>query len=245
MSYAMTGGDPFNSPATPHWYPPVPPKSTLTHEAFCHAVRAIACERIMDATQRQKLLDAKLVYGAGSGTYRGVCHYGAWSNGEPQAFIEIAASGEESAVQLAGTTIHETGHVLAGWSAGHDKEWKAACARLGLLNAMAVGHVYTSDSFPPDLWAKIAALGEPSDGTPTFGGRGVVVAPGMRVHGPAACPMGRGVKGGKSFGTGSGRLRLWECECAKPVKVRVASDTFRAVCQVCGQPFHHVVVNGV
>ena len=33
------------------------------------------------------------------------------------------------------------------------------------------------------------------------------------------------------------RLRLWECECAPPVKVRVASDTFEAKCLRCGAEF--------
>ena len=34
----------------------------------------------------------------------------------------------------------------------------------------------------------------------------------------------------------STRLRLWECGC--PVKVRVASDDFQAVCSLCSEPFH-------
>jgi hypothetical protein len=47
-----------------------------------------------------------------------------------------------------------------------------------------------------------------------------------------------GVRGGKSRGAGSGsRLRLWTCDCQKPVKVRVASDNFRATCDLCGHPF--------
>lgn len=33
------------------------------------------------------------------------------------------------------------------------------------------------------------------------------------------------------------RLRLYECCCEKPVKVRVASDTFDATCNVCESPF--------
>jgi len=47
------------------------------------------------------------------------------------------------------------------------------------------------------------------------------------------------VRGSKSRGAGSGsRLRLWICDCQKPVKVRVASDDFRATCGLCAQPFH-------
>jgi hypothetical protein len=43
--------------------------------------------------------------------------------------IEIAATAQESWVQLAGTVVHELGHVLAGWNAGHGKDWKAAAQR--------------------------------------------------------------------------------------------------------------------
>jgi hypothetical protein len=34
-------------------------------------------------------------------------------------FVEVAATGRESLVQLAGTTIHVTAHVLAGRGTGH------------------------------------------------------------------------------------------------------------------------------
>jgi predicted SprT family Zn-dependent metalloprotease len=35
----------------------------------------------------------------------------------------------------------------------------------------------------------------------------------------------------------STRLRLYECTCAPPVKVRVASNEFQALCMRCEQPF--------
>jgi len=205
----------------------------LTHEQFCHAVRALAVE-LAPSDKRGELMGAKLVYGIGNGTYRGVCHYDTWQNGSRHALIEIAATGEESTVQLAGTTIHETAHVLAGWSAGHGKEWKAACRVLGLANAAAAGQAYRPEDFP-ELWPAISALGDPNDGRPTFT-RGMNTPTGT-VKPLAPCPMGRGTKGGKSTGPGSGRLRLWECACPKPVKVRVASDTFAAHCDHCGEAF--------
>jgi hypothetical protein len=37
----------------------------------------------------------------------------------PVEFVEVAATGRESLVQLAGTTIHVTAHVLAGRGTGH------------------------------------------------------------------------------------------------------------------------------
>jgi hypothetical protein len=33
------------------------------------------------------------------------------------------------------------------------------------------------------------------------------------------------------------RLRLWECACKPPIKVRVSRDDFRATCDVCGCTF--------
>ena len=67
--------------------------------------------------------DVAVVYGAGDGRYRGVCHYSAWANGVgPVEVVEIAAAGEESLVQVAGTTLHELAHVLAGWGGGHGSE---------------------------------------------------------------------------------------------------------------------------
>lgn len=237
----------------PYWFPGVKGPA-LTHEEFCHAVRALAVGRIKDdEVTANLLLGAKLTYGIGSGSYRGICHYGAWhSAGQSTAMIEIAATGEESATQLAGTTIHETAHVLAGPGAGHGAEWKAACYRLGLAQdftagklALAAGQEYSGASFAPDILPGIVALGEPTDGLPQFG-RGGAWAPVVGGHGKlwtaGACPMGRGVRGGKSTGPGSGRLRLWECpgdETHRPVKVRVASDEFAATCNRCGKPFEY------
>ena len=228
----------------------------LTHEEFCHAIRRLAVGRIHEEVTTNLLLGAKLTYGVGSGSYRGMCHYGAWhAAGQSTALIEIAATGEESAIQLAGTTIHETAHVLAGPSAGHGAEWKAACRRLGLGGpgrdglALAEGQDYLPVHFASDILPGIMGLGEPSDGLPQFGRRGAW-APVVGGHGRlwtggtgGACPMGRGVRGGKSFGPGSGRLRLWECpgdETHKPVKVRVASDDFKATCDRCGKPFAYM-----
>lgn len=214
-------------------------KPAMTREEFCHAVRALAVDHGIDLTpaESNRLLGAKLVYGVGDGSYHGVCYYGAWS--EDDAFIEIAATGERSTLQLAETVIHETAHVLAGTGAGHGADWKQACTRLGLIEAGAVGCAQDPKVFAPALWAAIEALGEPNDGAPTFKhvGRGKV-DPDTGKPKPKPCGAGRGTRGGKSRGPGSGsRLRLWECGCEKPVKARVSSDNFDATCNVCGSKF--------
>jgi hypothetical protein len=36
------------------------------------------------------------------------------------------------------------------------------------------------------------------------------------------------------------RLRLFECECEEPVKVRIGRDEFDATCNLCEEPFHRV-----
>ncbi len=80
-------------------------KSTaITHEQFIHAVRDIAVRRLQEQ-ERIAALDAKLVYGAGSRRTRGVTYFGAWKNGHDHAFAEICAFGEDSPVQVAGTTL--------------------------------------------------------------------------------------------------------------------------------------------
>lgn len=234
MNLAMVGGDPGA-----RWYPAPVVQHHLSHEAFCHKVREIAVSRIHEEVTANLLLGAKLVYGVGTGRYRGICIYDKWhAKGQATAIIEIAAAGEESAIQLAGTTIHETAHVLAGSGAGHGKAWKEACQRLGLGGpeqglAVAAGQEYDPSHFAPDILPSIVALGEPGDGLPAFRGH-------TSTWAPAPCPMGRGIRGGKSYGPGSGRLRLWECQCSpKPVKVRVASDDFRATCDRCGSAFEY------
>lgn len=213
---------------------PVPVKVETTHEAFVHAVRAAVAPRVVSAADRARVLGAKLVYGA-AGDVRGRCFHGAWENGESHDFLEISAANEESFVQLAGTTIHECAHTLAGVGAGHGKAWKKACAQLGLRHAEAAGQDYSPEHFEPSVWAAVESLPHPSDGRPAFRGRGAQ-APVVRK--PRPCPLGIGTRGGKSRGAGSGsRMRLWVCACPEGTigrKVRVASDDWNATCNRCG-----------
>jgi hypothetical protein len=210
------------------------PKVETTHEAFVHAVRDAVVTRLVSGDDRRRLLAAKLVYGGGPEGVRGVCYFGAWQNGDSHDFLEIAALGEEDHVQLAGTTIHELAHCLAGNTAGHGKEWKAACALLGLSVAQAGGQSYAPEHFDATVWSVIESIPHPSDGKPQFRGG----LSGVPVRTPRPCPLGIGTRGGKSRGTGSGsRLRLWLCGCPEGTvgrKVRVASDDWDATCNRCG-----------
>ena len=88
-------------------------------------------------------------------------------------------------------------------------------------------------------WAARAALLVPADDVPAFAARGAGPFVGLPVAPtPRPCPLGTGTQGGRSRGTGSGsRLRLWVCACTPAVRVRVASDEFRAQCLTCGSAF--------
>lgn len=206
-----------------------------THEMYIQAVAAIVCKQLSEA-DRAKVCNIKLAYGAGQSGLRGVTYYNKW--GKPDGnvpFVEVCAFGQESLVQLAGTTIHELGHVLAGWDAGHGPEWKAACGKLGLRRVKQTGTEYKWVMFAPAIREAIANLPKPDDGAPVAGLAAYI---GKRKVSPKPCGAGIGTRGGKSRGAGSGsRLRLFECECLPPIKVRVARDEFDCDCNTCHRTF--------
>ena len=188
-----------------------------THEDFIAAVREVAVEQALvrgtiDEAEALRLRHAKLVYGIGTGAYRGVCHYQAWENGIGKVdVIEIAATAEESWVQLAGTTIHELGHALAEWGAGHGPVWKQAADRLGLRKAKAAGMRYTLAALDPTVRERVAGIAQSmADGTPAFQSAAWL---GVALTVAKGCTAGTGTRGGSSRGKGSGsRLLKVECE---------------------------------
>lgn len=218
----------------------------ITHEQYVQEIAALAigwasAHSALTAEERATLDGIKLVYGAGQAGLRGVTYYQRWAKpGQtetPAPFVEVCAFGQESWAQVAGTTIHELGHVLAGLAAGHSKLWKDACGRLGLRRVLAAGTEYKMAMFAPALREAISRLPLPDEGQP--------VALPMGLHGKPvklkACPTGKGTRGGAMGGPGSGsRLRLFECECVPPVKARIGRETFAAHCDCCAAPFHFV-----
>jgi hypothetical protein len=202
-----------------------------THEQYLDLIRNATASRLNDDQARKRMMEAKLVYGSGQPGVRGTCFYQSWESDATLEFIEVCASGEESTIQLAGTTLHELAHCLAGPAAGHGRAWKAAASTLGLMRAQAAGQEYAVGDFDQALWDIIASIPEPADGRPKFNHEGVS---------SRACPLGRGTRGGKSRGPGSGsRLRLFTCACVPPVRVRVARDPtgFRVRCLDCEAVF--------
>lgn len=207
----------------------------ITHEAFIAKVAALACSRL-DEEERCKCDGIKLVYGAGAPGLRGVTYYNRWKGqGQEQArpFVEVCAFGQEHWVQVAGTTIHELGHVLAGWEAGHGPAWKEACRKLGLRAVKAAGTEYHLANLAPDIRLALASGGKPDEGEPVSP-LGTLLGP--RGGKPRSCGAGQGTRGGKSRGKGSGsRLRLWGCGC-DDMKVRGAASAplARLACDQCG-----------
>lgn len=178
----------------------------LDHQQFIHAVAKIAINRLPE--EERAKCDSKLTYGVGQPGLRGVTYFQAWKDGDKEIpFVEVCAAGQSDSIQLAGTTIHEIGHVLAGLGAGHSSDWKNACGKLGLRRIKAAGTVYHLSNFEPDIRIQIANLIKSLDkAQPNFkrmSGRAVK---------PAPCPAGIGTRGGKSRGAGSGsRMLKFQC----------------------------------
>ena len=208
----------------------------LAHERYLHAIRDVLAARLNEP-ERTKVLEAEILYGAGRPSVYGICFYNRWKREQTHDVIEISAFNEESVEQLWETLAHELAHTVAGHEAGHGPEWKAAAKRLGLRRPAASGPAGIED-LDPDLIRIIRQIPVPEDGAPV-----VRLASVIRTSATSgsACPLGIGTQGGTSRGPGSGsRLRLYMCECERSVRVRVASDDFRARCLVCESEFQRV-----
>ncbi len=187
--------------------------NTYTHEQFVLDILALVRGRLNE-DDRATLDGVKLVYGAGRPSTRGVTYYNAWSapgHDDKRPLIEICAFCERDRVQVAGTTIHEIGHVIAGFEAAHGKDWKDACERAGLRRIKAAGTDYVMSMIVPELREAINALPALDDGAPETA-RNAGLGPRGGLSG-GGCSAGVGTRGGKSRGAGSGsRMIKMFCE---------------------------------
>ena len=187
-------------------------ETLYTHEHFIADVVRLVRDRL-NATDRNTLAGVKIVYGAGTRRTRGVTYYAAWQTEAGRVpLIEICAFAQRDRVQIAGTVIHEIGHVLAGFEAAHGKGWKAACGRAGLRCIKAAGTDYVMSMVALDLRHAIAALPDPQEGDPTKSGGGADGLAKFFRGTLGGCAAGVGSKGGTSRGVGSGS-RMIKMEC--------------------------------
>lgn len=211
----------------------------MTHEEFIQAVRKTVLEfagGTLTGEEITKLQTTKLVYGLGEPGLRGVTWFNKWTHTAGVDLVEICAFGEESWTQLAGTTIHELGHVLAGHGAGHSKEWKEACGKLGLRRVHAAGTKYLLANFHPFIRNRLAMMDKPKDGAPVHLGAGLGTLVGITLPKARVCTQGIGTRGGKSRGAGSGS-RLRKYVCGHGQIIRASTDELDVTCNVCHTPF--------
>lgn len=208
-------------------------QAMLTHEEFIKAVASLGIAKL-PSESASEVSAAKLTYGAGQKGLRGVTYFNRWLDDKDQAtaFVEVCAQGEENPVQLAGTTLHELGHVLAGLGAGHSKVWKEACGKLGLRRIQAAGTHYLMSMFEPDIRQELAGLIERLEAARPANGK-----QGYPHVTPRPCSMGVGTRGGVSRGTGSGsRLRKYTCVCCGQI-LRASTDSLEVTHNVDGGLF--------
>jgi hypothetical protein len=110
-------------------------------------------------------------------------------------------------VEVLATLLHELIHASVGCDAKHGKRFSQAARACGLAG-------------PPTATTAGEALKSLL--------QGYVERAGVYPH-AAIVPRKKAKKGS--------RLRLYQCSCEEPVKVRVASDTFQAQCLVCDELF--------
>jgi hypothetical protein len=114
-------------------------------------------------------------------------------------------------IEVLGTLLHELVHASIGCQFGHRKEFSQAARQVGLAGPP------TATTVDETLRLLLVSYVE------RFG-----------PYPHAAILLRAREKVGS-------RLRLYQCVCQPPVKVRVASDTFQAVCLVCEAEFVQVV----
>lgn len=113
----------------------------------------------------------------------------------------------DESIEVLGTLLHELIHASVGCEHGHRAPFSQAARKCGLSGPPTATEV--SETLRPLLQAFVDTTG-------------------LYPH-AAILPV---VK--KRAGS---RLRLYQCSCEKPVKVRVANDAFDARCLSCGERF--------
>lgn len=142
------------------------------------------------------------------------------ADGKAQLFISPILSDE---VEVLGTLLHEKVHAAVGCIHGHKKPFSQAARVVGLAGKPTATTV--GDQLRPVLLDYLAQIGPYPHSAINPDGRGK----------DALVPATE-----EEVTRISSRLRLFECGCQPPVKVRVAHDVFQAQCLICTEAFHRV-----
>lgn len=88
-------------------------------------------------------------------------HYNDFMNGRYRGLAydtgEMVVRQTESALQLAGTVIHECAHLLVGVASQHNEDWRDAATHLGLVNVERCIMTYGPEHFTPAMLTRIEA----------------------------------------------------------------------------------------
>lgn len=215
-----------------------------THESYIRAVASIVVEASdCNPSEMDLLRSIKLVYGAGPDGVRGITYFNRFKpagKDDVVPFVEISAFNASSICQITGTTIHELGHVLAGWPAGHGKPWHDACDRLGLRRIKAAGTNYVWANLAPKVRHAVAQLELPGEGSVVQSimgpGLGGLLGGAWSTMKLKPCGAGFGTRGGTSRGKGSGsRMVKYVCGCGQII--RAAGHSLEATHGPCSTPF--------
>lgn len=143
----------------------------------------------------------------------------------------------DNAADLLFILVHELSHAALPCGAGHGPTWAKLADSFGMIHGD--GGTYIGNGGPEFLrfiTPLLAELGPFPHAAMNIdrGGTGFDGWPGLG-HTGGKCGGSRTKPKAKQ----TTRMRLWECDCTpKPVKVRAATDTLAAHCDLCGGAFH-------
>ncbi len=147
-------------------------------------------------------------------------------DGRVQIFVSPVISGS---IEVLGVLLHELIHAAVGVEHKHGKEFSQAAKKVGLVRPWRSTTV--GETLRPELDRIMTLLGHYPHAAIQLGA--------IQLE-TSDVPIETSDVPKKSVGS---RLRLYECSCHPPVKVRVASDHFQAQCLRCNKLFRLSSVN--
>lgn len=140
---------------------------------------------------------------------------------------------------LIATLAHEMVHCCMSREEGHGPRFWEMCVEYGIPTGPP--YVEYGAKFRPVVDAVLAALGPPPPGgAPLFAPVSDTDGNGEAKHDGEAKREGEGSKHGRGSGSGKGsRLKLFECGCTPPWKIRSGRSDLMARCTRCQVLFVH------